>query len=264
MSASGSSTHDIEALSAQLYDAASRRQLVEPLTDAHADLGVDDAYRIQDALIDRHLAAGARIVGAKLGLTSKAKQVEMHVHEPIGAWLTDRMALADGEDLVVASLGQPRVEPEIAFGLRTDLSGADVTGADVLRASEWVAPAIEVLDSRYRDYRFTLPDVIADEASAGRFVIGAPVSPDGLPLDLVGVVFEADGKLVSTAAGAAVLGHPADAVAWWVRKIAASGRGLDAGAVILSGALTGAIKASPGMVIDVTIDRLGHVGLRCT
>ena len=235
MSASPLSAADVEALAGQLYDAASRRELVEPLTDAHAELGVDDGYRIQDALVERHVAAGARIVGAKLGLTSKAKQTEMHVHEPIGAWLTDRMALADGEDLVVASLGQPRVEPEIAFGLRSGLSGPNVTGADVLRATEWVAPAIEVLDSRYRDYRFTLPDVVADEASAGRFVIGAPVAPDGLPLDLVGVVFEADGKLVSTAAGAAVLGHPAEAVAWWVRRIAAAGRGLDAGAVVCPG-----------------------------
>ena len=140
------------------------------------------------------------------------------------------MALAHDEDLVVASLGQPRVEPEIAFGLRVGLAGPDVTGTDVLAATDWVAPAIEVLDSRYRDYRF---------------------------------VFEADGRLLSTAAGAAVLGHPADAVAWWVRKIAAEGRGLDVGAVVLSGALTGAIRVSPGMVIDVTIDRLGHVGLRC-
>lgn len=254
---------EVDALAGHLHDAASRRELVDPLTDAHPSLSVDDAYRIQDALVVLHVADGTRVVGAKLGLTSRAKQIEMHVHEPIGGWLTDRMVLADGEDLVVASLGQPRVEPEIAFGLRDALAGANVTGADVLRATDWVAPAIEVLDSRYRDYRFTLPDVIADEASASRFVIGAPVSPDGLPLDLVGVVFEADGALISTAAGAAVLGHPADAVAWWVRKVAAEGRGLEAGAVVLSGALTGAIKVSPGMAIDVTIDRLGHVGLRC-
>jgi 2-oxo-3-hexenedioate decarboxylase len=253
----------VQALATHLFDAASRRDLVEPLTDTYPDLTVDDAYRIQDALVALHVADEARIVGAKLGLTSRAKQVEMHVHEPIGGWLTDRMALAHGEDLVVASLGQPRVEPEIAFGLREGLSGLEVTGADVLRATDWVAPAIEVLDSRYRDYRFTLPDVVADEASAGRFVIGAPVSPVGLPLDLVGVVFEADGKVVSTAAGAAVLGHPAEAVAWWVRRIALAGRGLDAGAVVLSGALTGAIRVSPGMIIDVTVDRLGHVGLRC-
>ena len=254
---------DVDAQAAHLYAAASHRDLVDPLTDAHPTLSVDDAYRIQDALVGLHIADGARLVGAKLGLTSRAKQVEMHVHEPIGGWLTDRMALAVGEDLVVASLGQPRVEPEIAFGLRHALAGPDVTGADVLRATDWVAPAIEVLDSRYRDYRFTLPDVIADEASAGRFVIGAPVSPSGIALDLVGVVFEADGAVVSTAAGAAVLGHPADAVAWWVRRIAAKGRGLEPGAVVLSGALTGAIRVSPGMAVDVTIDRLGHVGLHC-
>jgi len=263
MSAAALTTSVIDGLAGSLYEAASERGLVEPLTDTHQDLAVDDAYRIQDALVARHVTAGARVIGAKLGLTSRAKQLEMHVHEPIGGWLTDRMALAPGEDLVVASLGQPRVEPEIAFGLREALAGEHVTGADVLRATDWVAPAIEVLDSRYRDYRFTLPDVVADDASAGRFVIGAPISPHGLPLDLVGVVFEADGALISTAAGAAVLGHPADAVAWWVRRIAAEGRGLDGGAIVLSGALTGAIKVSPGMVVDVTIDRLGHVGLRC-
>ena len=264
MSTSTLTGEAIASLAGRLAAAAAGRRLVEPLTDELPDLTVDEAYRIQDALVGLAIADGARIVGAKLGLTSRAKQVEMHVHEPIGGWLTDRMPLAPGEDLDIASLGQPRVEPEIAFGLKADLAGAGVTGADVLRATDWVAPAIEVLDSRYRDYRFTLPDVVADDASAGRYVVGAPVSPEGLPLDLVGVVFEADGALVSTAAGAAVLGHPADAVAWWVRRIAAEGRGLEAGAVVLSGALTGAIRVSPGMAVHVTIDRLGHVALRCT
>ena len=99
-------TSDVEALAGHLYDAASRRELVEPLTNAHPALSVEDGYRIQDALVARHVAAGARVVGAKLGLTSRAKQVEMHVHEPIGAWLTDRMALAEGEDLEIPDIKQ--------------------------------------------------------------------------------------------------------------------------------------------------------------
>jgi 2-oxo-3-hexenedioate decarboxylase len=120
-----------------------------------------------------------------------------------------------------------------------------------------------VLAPRYRDYRFTLPDVVADNASAARFIVGDPVDPAGIPLDLVGVVFELNGDVVSTAAGAAVLGHPAAAVAWWVRRLAGSGRGLRAGDVVLSGALTGAVAVRAGDIAQVSIDRLGSVRAWC-
>jgi 2-oxo-3-hexenedioate decarboxylase len=139
-----------------------------------------------------------------------------------------------------------------------------VTAADVLAATAGVAVGIEVLDSRYRDYRFTIGDVVADNTSAGRFVVGAAVPPAGIDLRLVGVVFERNGEMVATAAGAAVLGHPAAAVAWLVRALAADGSGLRAGEIVLSGGLTAAVPVGPGDVLGATVDRLGTLELTIT
>jgi 2-oxo-3-hexenedioate decarboxylase len=133
----------------------------------------------------------------------------------------------------------------------------------VLRATAGVAVGIEIIDSRYQDYRFTMPDVVADNSSAGRFVVGSPVSPDGIDLRLVGVVFEHRGDVVATASGAATLGHPAAAVAWLVRSLTAEGLGLREGDVILSGGLTAAVPVAPGDVVVATVDRLGSVELAC-
>jgi 2-keto-4-pentenoate hydratase len=247
---------------AEALDAAARgRVTVAPLTDGWPDLDVETGYAVQDALVARHVARGGSVVAAKLGLTSRAKQQEMGVHEPIGGWLTDTMRLAPGEPLVVESHGQPRCEPEIALRLGRPLAGPATTADDVLAATDAVMVAIEVLDSRYRDYRFTLPDVVADDASAARWVVGPPVDPRGLDLDLLGVVFERDGTLLATAAGAAALGHPAEAVAWWARHLAARGRGLAAGTIVLSGALTGAVPVAPGERFRASIDRLGSLEL---
>ena len=148
--------------------------------------------------------------------------------------------------------------------LGRDLAGPRVTAADVLAATAGVAVGIEVLDSRYRDYRFTIADVVADNTSAGRFVVGAAVPPAGVDLRLVGVVFERNGDVVATAAGAAVLGHPAEAVAWLVRALAADGEGLRAGDIVLSGGLTAAIPVGPGDVVGATVDRLGTLDLTIT
>ncbi len=253
----------VDAIAGVLWEAAAGHHQVDPITDTKPGLSPTDSYRIQDALVARYVADGARINGAKLGLTSRAKQLEMSVHEPIGGWLTDRMAITAGEPLEVASLGAPRCEPEIAFRLARPLAGAGTSAADVLAATDAVMPAIEVLDSRYSDYRFRLPDVIADDASAGRYVVGAPVDPRDIDLRVVGVVFERADVLLGTAAGAAVLGDPAEAVAWWVRHLAATDRGLDAGMVVLSGALTGAVVAHRGDVFRASIDRLGAIELTC-
>jgi 2-keto-4-pentenoate hydratase len=133
----------------------------------------------------------------------------------------------------------------------------------VLAATAGVAAAIEVIDSRYTDYRFTMPDVVADNSSAGRYVLGSPVPATGLDLRLVGVVMEKNGEVASTASGAASLGHPAAAVAWLVRSLAEHGEGLRAGDVVLSGGLTAAVPVSPGDVVVVTVDRLGSVELAC-
>ena len=254
----------VQALAQRLFDAAAGGTLVPPITDELPDLTEADGYRIQDALMALHLAAGARVVGAKLGLTSRAKQREMGIAEPIHGWLLDSMALDPGVPFQVASLGQPRAEPEIAFLMARDLGAADATAVHVLAATEAVLPALEILDSRYRDYRFTLPDVVADQTSAGRFVLGGTLtSPRGIDLALTGCVLSHNGEVKATAAGAAALGHPATAVAWLVRRLAASGRSLHAGDIVLTGGLTAVAPLATGDVVSASFDRLGTVTLAC-
>lgn len=251
---------DTDRLARRLLDAAASRTPIPPLTD-EVDLSVDRAYDVQDAVVG-HFDNGPAPV-AKLGLTSRAKQRQMAVDEPLYGWFGDDMALAPGEPLLVEQLIQPRVEPEIAFLTDTPLAGSRVTAAHVLAATAAVLPALDVLDSRFAGYRFTLPDVVADNASAAGYVLGDPVPVDGVDLRLVGCVFERNGELVATAAGAAVLDHPAAAVAWFVRKLAARDRELPARSVVLAGALTAAIPVTAGDVVRVAFDRIGGVDLAC-
>ena len=174
------------------------------------------------------------------------------------------MAIDLGQPLRCGEFIQPRCEPEIAFLLGQDIAGPHTTAAQVLAATAAVSAAIDVLDSRYAGYDFTLPDVIADNASGAGFLVGGQASdPAGIDLRLTGVVLEKNGDLVATAAGAAVLGHPAAAVAWLIRSLAARGRGLRAGQIVLSGGLTEAVPVEPGDVIVARFDRLGTIEMSC-
>lgn len=245
-----------------LVNAAMTRTAIEPLTNAYPDLDAARAYDVQDAVVRARVDAGAAVLGAKLGLTSAAKQKQMNVAEPLYGFLTDDMLIEPGRAIAVTDYIQPRCEPEIAFVLSRDLAGDQVTGADVLDATALVFPAIDVLDSRFTGYTFTINDVIADNASSSGFTLGGVgVSPIGIDLRLVGCAFYLNDVLVSTAAGAAVLGDPAKAVAWMVRKLAARGRGLSAGQIVMAGALTEAIAVSHGDVVIARFDRLGEVTL---
>jgi 2-keto-4-pentenoate hydratase len=250
---------DVSELAARLAKAVADRTAIPPLSDDQPGLDAAAGYAVQAAAREQ---AGP-LAGWKLGVTSRAKQAQVGVHEPIRGFLASANALDLGEPLVTGELIQPRAEPEIVFVLGRDLSGPSVTAADVLAATSGVAAGIEVLDSRFSDYRFTMPDVIADNTSAGRFVIGAPVPPDGIDLRLAGVVLEHNGDVVATAAGAAALGHPAASVAWLVRSLAAEGEGLLAGQVVLSGGLTAAVPVRAGDVVVASIDRLGTIELAC-
>lgn len=251
-------------LSLRLIAAASERRATTPLTDEYPDLDVATAYEIQDEVIEARLEAGAVVVGAKLGLTSTAKQLQMNVSEPLYGILTDDMMIDTGAVLQCDRFIQPRCEPEVAFVLATDLEGVHVTAAHVLAASALVLPAIDVLDSRFSGYSFTLPDVVADNSSCAGFILGGQgVDPRGFDLRTVGCVFEKNGEIVATAAGAAVLGHPAASVAWLVRKLASRGQGLKAGQVVLSGSMTEAIAVAPGDTVTARIDRLGTVEVAC-
>jgi len=253
-----------DELAARLIAAADNRTGIEALTTSAGAFDVATAYAVQDALVAERVRRGHVVVGAKLGLTSVAKQKQMNVAEPIYGWLTSDMALDVGQPLACERFIQPRCEPEIAFLLRTDLRGAHVTAAHVLAATAAVFPAIDVLDSRYAGYSFTLPDVAADNASGAGFLVGGQgTDPSGLDLRLTGVVLSKNGELVATATGAEVLGHPAASVAWLVRSLAARDRGLSAGQVVLSGALTAAVAVRPGDVVGVQFDRLGTLELAC-
>ena len=253
---------DPVALAQRLAELRLSRTAGQGLTVDHPGLDLDLAYAVQEAGVRLLVAAGEHPLGFKLGLTSQAKQAQMGVGEPLYGELTDRMLLDVGQPLDTTDLIQPRVEPEIAFVIGADLAGARVGAAQVLAATAAVVPAIEVLDSRYAGYRFTLPDVVADNASAARLVLGGVRQPvDGIDLRLVGCTLERNGRLVSTAAGAAALGHPAAAVAWLVRALARRGRGLAAGDLVLSGGLTEALPVGPGDVVVARLGRLGTVEL---
>ena len=248
-----------EVCSDLLTEARTQRRAIPQLSDRFPSLDLSSAYDVQ------RLQRRGRgdLIGWKLGVTSRAKQAQVGVDSPIYGFLATDHVLDLGEPLMVSEHINPRCEPEIAFVMGADLSGAHVTATEVLAATGGVAAGIEVLDSRYTDYKFTMPDVVADNASAGRYVIGSPVPVAGIDLRLVGVVLEQNGEVIATASGAASLGHPAAAVAWLVRALDAHGEGLRRGDVILSGGLTAATPVSAGDSVVVTIDRIGSVELAC-
>jgi 2-oxo-3-hexenedioate decarboxylase len=231
------------------------------LTSELPELGVQDAYAIQERLIDDQLAAGDTLVGYKLGLVSRAKQEAMGVSEPLWARLTESMLMDEEAPLDTGALIHPRVESEIAFLLGRDLDPVGASVATVIAATEAVMPALEVLDSRYEDFRFTLPDVIADNASAARIILGGRcLPPDRLDLQLEGMVLRRNGEVTHTAAGAAIGGHPAAVVAWLARQAG----GIPAGSVVLSGGLTAPVELKPGTAVSAEFTTLGTISIGCS
>ena len=252
----------VASAAAALLAAEDTRTTRAPLTDSWPDLDADTAYAIQDETLRRRLARGELLEGVKLGLTSRAKQQRMNVDTPIVAWLTDAMVLPPGEPIRRSALIHPRVEPELVFVLGEPLTGPGVTAEAALAAVASVHAGLEVIDSRYADFRFTLPDVVADNASSGSYVVSPTgLSPDGL--DLVGeeCVLEVDGQVVDRATGAAVLGHPAEALALAANVLARRGQRLEAGWTVLSGGMTDAVPAGPGVRIAAHFTHLGTVVL---
>ncbi|GGK02558.1 4-oxalocrotonate decarboxylase [Pilimelia anulata] len=244
---------DPATLAARLDDAARGAAAIPQLTLDVPGLDEGAAYAVQAALLDRRLRRGERAVGVKLGLTSRAKMAQVGVDEVIRGGLTDAMRVADGGTLDVGAHIHPRVEPEVAF-LLDGPTGEFATG---VRA---VAPALEVIDSRYADFRFTLPDVIADNTSAAAFVVGEwqPV-PAGL--DNLGVLLEVDGEVAETGSTAAILGDPRRAYAAAVRLAAAHGVVLEPGWILLAGAATAAVPLRPGAHVRAVVEGLGTASL---
>jgi len=247
---------DISELAVRLGTAAEHRTAIAPLSAQAPGLDVDTGYAIQG--LARQVAGP--LAGWKLGMTSRAEQAQAGTDSPVRGFLASSNALDLSRPLASDELIQPKAAPEIVFIMGRDLSGPAVTAADVLAATASVAAGIEILDSRLGG-QVTVPDLIADNASAGRFLVGSPVPLDGIDLRVVGVVLEHNGQVAGTAAGAAALGHPAAAVAWLARSLAAAGEGVAAGQLVLSGGLTVAVPVRPRDVVVASIDRLGSVEL---
>jgi 2-oxopent-4-enoate hydratase len=252
-----------QALADELWEADRTAKPVAPLTDRHADLGIADAYAIQTINIDRRTAAGQRIIGRKVGLTARPMQELLGVDEPDFGVLTDEMIVEDGDLIDLSRLVQPRVEAELAFVMARDLAGPGVSTATALDAIAGALPSVEVVDSRVADWKITLVDTVADNASSGLVVLGGRMRPVvDLDLRLLGVVVSRGGELLDTGAGAAALGNPARCVAWLANKLGSFGAGLRAGDVVLPGAVHKMVPVQPGDVFRAEFAHLGAVTVR--
>jgi 2-oxo-3-hexenedioate decarboxylase len=253
----------VQQLASHLEQAELNAQDVVKITDAHPDMDFDDAYAIQYAIRKMKTGRGQHFAGLKMGLTSRAKMTQMGVDTPIFGFLMDYMARGDGEEIRFDELIHPKIEPEIAFVTRTDLRGPGCHIGDVLLATDFVLPAMEVIDSRYRDFKFDLKSVIADNTSGSRFVAGGHAGdPRALDLRTLGVVLEKNGEVVATGAGAAVLGHPANSVAMLANMLGARGEHIPTGTYIMTGAVTEAVAVAKGDSVTARFGGLGSVSVR--
>jgi len=247
----------IEELAAQLDDAASEAREVAQI-DPEGRLPLQDAYAIQRASIERRVSRGERRVGVKMGFTSRAKMVQMGVKDVIWGRLTGGMLIEEGTAASFGRFVHPRVEPEIAFVLKKPLAG-HVTAAEALASVEAVAPALEIIDSRYRDFKFTLPDVIADNASSSGFVVGPWCDPRE-DFSNLGLTMSIDGRVVQVGSTAAILGHPLRSLVAAARLSEAAGEPLQAGWVVMAGGATPAEWLRPGQYVSIEMERLGSAG----
>lgn len=249
----------------ELFDALCARRTVAPLIEREPEIGIDDAYAISLHLLGRRQAQGERLVGKKIGVTSKAVQDMLGVHQPDFGFLTDRMQLRDGDvvSLSEAGLIQPRAEGEIAFRLKHDLRGPGVTVDDVLDATDYVSPCFEIVDSRIRDWKIAIQDTVADNASCGVFVLGeARVDPRSLDLAAAKMDIDKNGAHIASGLGSAVQGHPAAAVAWLANTLSRYDIPFLAGEIILSGSLAPLLPVAAGDRFAMRIAGLGSASIR--
>jgi 2-keto-4-pentenoate hydratase len=247
----------------ELYRAEKDKSVLRPFTEKFPQIVPQESYRIQLALIEMKKADGAKVVGKKIGLTSKAMQKMLNVDQPDYGHILDNMLLQDAALFQAGELIQPKIEPEIAFVLDRELKGPGLTPMDVLSATRFVVPALEIIDSRIEGWKIKLCDTIADNASSARVVLGnSPKRVDQLDLKLVGMVLEKNGDIVQTGAGGAVLGHPAVAVAWLANAVGQFGVSLGAGEIIMPGALCAAVDVAAGDALRASFDGLGSVSVR--
>lgn len=255
------------SLANHLWIASNTRAPIQPLREMAEQAGVSvdaqNAYAIQRINRDRRRRAGDRIVGRKIGLTSRAVQQQLGVDSPDYGDLWNAGAYGDGEEIPINQMIQPKVEAEVALVLGRDLSQADATLVDVIRATDFALAALEIVDSRIENWRIGLFDTIADNASAGAFVLSAdPVKLDLIRLRNSAMTMKRNDEVVSQGRSSACLGHPLNAAVWLARTLARQGEPLKAGDVILTGALGPMVAASPGDMFEASIDGLGEVSVR--
>ncbi len=242
----------------ELYDAFVARRCVPPLLQREPDIGIEDAYRIQQRFVARRLERGERVIRKKIGATSRPVQEFLGVYQPDFGILTSAMLHENGATIDLGGLIQPKAEAELAFVLKEDLQGPGITAMDVIRATDYVLPCFEIVDSRIEDWRIKIQDTVADNASCGVFVLGdSQGDPRQLDITLAGMVLEKNGELFSTAAGAAVQGSPANAVAWLANTLGELGIPFRAGEVILSGSQSTLVPVVAGDVLVCTVGGLG-------
>jgi 2-keto-4-pentenoate hydratase len=251
-----------DELAADLADAERSRVPIAPLTDGNPTIDVVDAYEIQLINVRQRVAEGARVVGHKVGLSSKAMQQMMGVDEPDYGHLLDEMEVFEDIPVKASSYLYPRVEVEVGFVLGDDLPGAECTEDDVLAATAAFAPSIELIDTRITDWKIKLCDTIADNASSAGFVLGAArVAPRDIDIKSIDAGLTRNGEVVAEGRSDAVLGNPVTAVAWLARKVESFGVRLRKGDIVLPGSCTRAIDARPGDHFVADFDGLGSVRL---
>ncbi len=254
----------ITAMGDELFAALRARQMLAPLTEREPSIDIEDAYRISLRFLERRTAEGERVVGKKIGVTSKPVQDMLGVHQPDFGFLTDRMDVPSGSVISIAGSGliQPRAEGEIAFMLKKDLVGPNVTADQVLDATDYVSPCFEIVDSRIADWKIKIQDTVADNASCGVFVVGeARVKPHALDLAAVKMDITQNGSHVASGLGSAVQGHPATAVAWLANTLGRYGIPFLKGEIILSGSLAPLLPARPGDRFYMTLAGLGEASI---
>ncbi len=253
-----------EILAQELVEAEAERRTIKPFSERFEGYTAEDGYRIQEAAVRIKLAHGRELIGRKIGFTSEKLRRQFNVNEPDYGVLMDNGILMEHEPLPMAQLIAPRIEAEIAFLLAEDLDKPGVTVADVIRATAGIMPAIEVVDSRFEDWRVTVPDTIADNAANARIIVGGTMRPlIDFDLRYIGLTIFKNGLLMDTATGSTVFGNPVHAVVWLANRMYDLGMPLRKGEIVMSGSFTPVFPIASGDYVEAIFDRLGKVSVLC-
>lgn len=253
----------IEEAGKLLFNAYETRETIKPLTRIYSDITVDDAYAVQQVLRHYHVKAGRKVLGRKIGLTSHAMRVQANVFEPDYGFIYDSRCYPNGSEIPYGVLIQPKVECELAFILKDDLSDPNLTREDALDATEYITAALEIVDKRYHDFYGHICDNVSDNAFFGAYILGDEIlNPLDIDMELMGLILEVNGKQAGTGVGAAVMGHPAEGIVWLAKRMCEVNMPLKAGEIVLSGSFIGAEYIYPGDYINARFSSLGEVSVR--